>query len=171
MNGVLEWIPVGRSGDPQMLQQTALTKAFELLRPGGCLYVGIENRLPISYFIGAPDPHCGLPFVTVLPRPAADWYARRKGHTDGYRNYLYSVGGYQKLLMNAGFSTVEPYLALPSYNVPRFFMPLNENVFSYFSHNFDSVRSGRLGQTGHSVLARLRLLKYVQNSFALIARK
>jgi SAM-dependent methyltransferase len=171
MNGVLEWIPVGREGNPQELQQQALNKAFDLLRPGGSLYVGIENRLPISYFIGAPDVHCGLPYVTVLPRRAANWYAKRKGHSHGYRNYLYSARGYRKLLENAGFKSVEPYIAAPSYNVPRFFLPMDETVFSYFSENFNSVRSGRLGKTGHSILARLGLLKYVQNSFALIAKK
>lgn len=50
-----------------------------LLRPRGYLYLVIENRFVPGYFIGYPDPHCGLPFVTVLPRTLADRFARRKG--------------------------------------------------------------------------------------------
>ena len=142
-----------------------------MLRPGGYLYVGIENRLPISYYLGAPDPHCELPFVTVLPRPMANWYARRRGHREGYRNYLYSHRGYRKLLRKAGFARTEFYLAVPSYNVPRYYVPLEENIFSYYSANFDSVRSSRLGQSAHWLLGRLRLLKYVQNSYAILAQK
>ena len=170
MNGVLEWIPVGREGNPQELQQQALNKAFDLLRPGGSLYVGIENRLPISYFIGAPDPHCGLPYVTVLPRRAANWYAKRKGQSHGYRNYLYSARGYRKLLENAGFKSVNRTLRRRAITFPgsscrwtRTFFP----IFQRTSIRFDP----RLGKTGHSILARLGLLKYVQNSFALIAKK
>jgi SAM-dependent methyltransferase len=92
MNGVLEWVATGRAGDPGEVQEAALRNACRLLRPGGYLYVGIENRLRFGSFIGYPDPHCGLPFVTILPRPLAHWYARRKGQS-GYRNYLYTSGG------------------------------------------------------------------------------
>jgi SAM-dependent methyltransferase len=94
MNGVLEWVAEGKDGDPQALQRAALLNAYRLLRPGGYLYVGIENRLSPGYFVGWPDPHCGLPWVTVLPRRLAQWYARRRGNK-GYRNYLYTSRGYR----------------------------------------------------------------------------
>ena len=171
LNGVLEWVATGRPGNPEQLQQAALNKAFELLRPGGYLYVGIENRMPWQYFTGAPDVHCGLPYVTVLPRPIANWYAKRKGQCEGYRNYLYSILGYRRLLKRAGFADVQFYLAVPSYNAPRFYMPVTENVFAYFSRNFNPNRSGRLAAIVHSMFARLRLLKYLQNSFAILGKK
>jgi SAM-dependent methyltransferase len=171
LNGVLEWVATGREGDPKALQLTALKRSFELLRPGGYLYVGIENRMPWQYFIGAPDVHCGLPYVTVLPRPLAHWYARRRGHPEGYRNYIYSIRGYRKLLAAAGFSDIQFYLAIPSYNAPRFYLPLKENVFTYYAKNFDPVRSGFPGKAAHWVFARLRLLKYSQNSFAILAKR
>src|ERR1017187_5388812 len=52
MNGVLEWVAEERAGDPGEVQESALRNAFRLLRPGGYLYVGIENRFSPGYFIG-----------------------------------------------------------------------------------------------------------------------
>src|SRR5258708_40339964 len=66
MNGVLEWVAEGQPGDPGDLQERALKKVCGLLRPGGALYIGVENRICPEYYIGYLDPHCGLPFVTVL---------------------------------------------------------------------------------------------------------
>jgi SAM-dependent methyltransferase len=171
MNGVLEWVAAGREGDPRELQNQALKNAYSLLRDGGFLYVGIENRTGLGYFAGYADPHCDLPFVTVMPRRLAHWYAKRRGHQQGYRNYLYSSGGYQKLLREAGFSSVDVYLAVPSYNHPRFFLPLKENLFSYYSRNFTVPPAKGLRRLLHATLSGLGILKHCDYSYALIARK
>jgi SAM-dependent methyltransferase len=170
MNGVLEWVAEGRAGKPGELQRAALSKIFRLLKPGGYLYLGIENRFTPGYFVGHPDPHCGLPFVTVLPRRLADWYARRKG-LPGYRNHLYSSRGYRKLLQGTGFRSVEVYLALPSYNHPRFLVPLDPQAHSYYSRNFNSVHTRRLHAMLHELMLRLGLLRHCEYSFAILARK
>lgn len=170
MNGVLEWVPEGQTEDPAVLQKRALMNAFRLLRPGGYLYVGIENRMALGYFIGYRDPHCGLPFVTVLPRPLANWYARRKG-LSGYRNYLYSARGYRKLFESAGFNRVAQYVALPSYNHPRFFIPLGKHIFSYYSRNFNPTQSSTIRKLLHKALLKLGLVQYCEYSFAMIAQK
>ena len=171
MNGVLEWVAEGTDGDPGKLQETALRAALDLLKPGGCLYLGIENRLSPGYFIGYPDPHSGIPFVTILPRPLAHWYSRRKGASGGYRNYLYSSRGYRKLLNKVGFSRSEFYLAVPSYNYPRFLIPLKGDVFSYYAHNFNLALQGRLTMAIRKIFLKLKVLKYFEYSFAILARK
>jgi SAM-dependent methyltransferase len=170
MNGVLEWVAEGQAGDPGELQRSALSKVFQLLKPGGYLYLGIENRFTPGYFVGHPDPHCGLPFVTVLPRRLADWYAKRKG-LSGYRNHLYSSRGYRKLLENTGFSSVEAYLALPSYNHPRFFVPLDAQAHAYYSRNFNSVHTRRFHAFLHEMMLRIGVLCHFEYSFAIVARK
>jgi SAM-dependent methyltransferase len=170
MNGVLEWVAEGQSGDPKRVQQAALRQMFRLLRPGGCLYVGIENRFALGHFVGYRDPHCGLPWVTILPRFLANSYARRKGRT-GYRNYLYSSRGYRKLFLGAGFTGVELYLALPSYNHPRFLIPLQDKLFSYYSQVFAGGSSRLSRRMLHSILQGVRLLKHLQYSYAIGARK
>jgi SAM-dependent methyltransferase len=170
MNGVLEWVAEGRAGDPEDVQLSALKNAFRLLRPGGYLYVGIENRFTPGYFVGYNDPHAGIPFVTVLPRPLAHWYARKKGR-DGYRNYLYSSAGYCKLLRRAGFTRTEVYLAIPSYNHPRFLIPLKGGGFSYYSRNFSGMRPAGIRKRLHALLLKLGVLKYLEYSFVILAGK
>jgi SAM-dependent methyltransferase len=171
MNGVLEWVAEGATEDPGVLQSRALKNLLELLRPGGYLYVGIENRLALGSFLGYPDPHCRLPFVTALPRRLAHWYARRKGQPGGYRNYLYSSAGYRKILEQAGFTSVDVYLALPSYNHPRFFVPLDDRIFSYYHHHWADAPSRPLRRTLKGVLGKLGILKHMEYSFAIVARK
>jgi SAM-dependent methyltransferase len=171
MNGVLEWVPEGREEDPRELQLKALKRIWQLLRPGGCLYVGIENRICSGYFLGYPDPHCGLPFVTILPRFLAHWYARRKGASGGYRNYLYSSRGYRKLLHAAGFSRVEFYVAVPSYNDPRFLIPLAGDVFSYYARNFGKIGGGRLRRAIRDALLQFKVLKHFEYAYIILARK
>jgi SAM-dependent methyltransferase len=170
MNGVLEWVPEGRNENPRKLQLKALEKACGLLRPGGYLYLGIENRMTPGYFVGYPDPHCSVPFVTVLPRPLAHWYARRRG-LPGYRNYLYSSRGYRKLLEESGFTDVQIYLAVPSYNHPRYLIPLEQRVFDYFSRTFNATEPGGLRGMLRRLLSRAGLSKYLEYSYVIVARK
>jgi hypothetical protein len=140
------------------------------LRPGGYLYVGIENRMALGYFLGYPDPHCSLPFVTVLPRLLAHWYARRKG-LRGYRSYLYSSRGYRKLLRESGFSDVEMYLALPSYNHPRYLIPIEQRLFNYFSRTFNATKPGGLRGMLRRLLIWTGLLKHLEYSHVILAHK
>ena len=96
---------------------------------------------------------------------------RRRGQAEGYRNYIYSFADTVRLLAAAGFTNVQFYVAVPSYRTPRIYLPLKENVFSYYHKNFEPLRSGPLATVASRVLSRLGLLKYVQNSFAILARK
>jgi len=170
MNGVLEWVASGLEGDPEQLQLRALENVRRLLRPGGYLYVGIENRLSWGHFLGWPDPHCGLPWAPILPRPLAHWYARKKGQ-DGYRNYLYSSRGYRKLLGKAGFREMELYIAIPSYNHPRVMIPLHGSLYSYYRRNC-CVRPERLLQRlAGAALLHSGALKHLEGSFVILARK
>ena len=171
MNGVLEWVAEGVPGDPAELQASALRNAARLLRPGGYLYLGIENRFVPGYFWGYPDPHCGLPYVTVLPRPLAQWFARRKG-ADGYRNYLYSSHGYRKLLRKAGFAHAELFAAIPSYNDPRFLIPLQGREFNHYSRCFaNTPNQSLLRRAAKEALLKTNLLQHLTYSFAILARK
>jgi len=171
MNGVLEWVAEGQSGDPGEIQLRALRKMLSLLKPGGFLYVGIENRMCPEFLVGYLDPHCRMPYVTILPRPIAHWYARRKGKLNGYRNYIYSSWGYRRLLRRAGFTEVDAYVALPSYNHPRAFVPLKNNVFEYYCRNFNPVQGSGLRRVTYELLLRVGLLKHMEDSFVLLARR
>lgn len=130
--GVLEWF--GESYPhlpPREAQLKALANLRRLLKPGGYIYIGIENRYGYDYLMGRPD-HNGLPFVGFLPRRLADWVSRlRTGHP--FRTYQYSMRGYRKLLQTAGFEQPHFYGDLPQYRHPHFYIPLEKRrIFDYF---------------------------------------
>lgn len=133
-NGVLEWIGLTDLNQPVgALQSRFLLEAFRIVKPGGCLYVGIENRYSAFSFLGARD-HSGLPFTNLLPRRLADGVVRRFRAREGrldtalrsltvwpdYRTHTHSLTGYDRLFRQAGFSHVDACWVWPSYNAPHY---------------------------------------------------
>jgi SAM-dependent methyltransferase len=170
MNGVFATVAEGVPGDPGELQREALRKVACMLRTGGYLYIGSENRYYPGYFLGHPDPYGGLPWVTVSPRPLAQWLARRKS-PDGYRNYLYSSRGYRKLLQKTGFTDIKLYAAIPSYNLPRFLIPMKGREFQHYARSFEGSPKELVRRAVKAALLKTNLLQNFVYSFAILARK
>lgn len=171
LNGVLEWIPLGnKSIDPKKVQNEFLHDMFKMLKPKGWIYIGIENRLHYYYFLGANDPHFKLPFVTILPRPIAKWYSKKRRKIV-YRNYIYSYWGYKKLLKKCGFKNIKIYDAIPSYNRQDFVVPLEKNVSKYFYKNFYPKPKVLKKRILIKLLIKLNILKYLEYSFIIFAQK
>lgn len=136
VNGVLEWIPesgvieikkyygkrhakkkYGRI-DPYDLQLKFLKGIYNGLKPGGTLYLAIENRYDIFNFLGLPDPHCNLRFITFLPRFLQNVISRIfLGRP--YVNWTYSAGGLKKILKETGFHDIKILYAFPDYRSPE----------------------------------------------------
>lgn len=130
MNGLLEWVGVtDRYNDPKEAQIASLKVCKDLLKNGGHLYIGIENRFALAY-LQATD-HSGLRFTNYMPRFIANWYTLlRKGKR--YNTYTYNTDGYQKLLYKADFGKADFYLVYPGYNLPRITIPYNNlNILAY----------------------------------------
>ncbi|MDP3763189.1 MAG: methyltransferase domain-containing protein [bacterium] len=123
MNGLLEWVgATDRFQDPREAQIACLKICNGLLKKGGFLYVGIENRFAAAYLRGID--HGGLRFTSFLPRWLANIYTRlRKGKR--YDTYTYTKNGYEKLLRESGFENIDFYLPFPGYNLPRVMIPYN----------------------------------------------
>jgi SAM-dependent methyltransferase len=121
LSGVLEWVGKG-SRHPGRTQLAVLKAIRRVLRPGGALVIGIENRIGIWFFLGRQD-HSYLPFTSLLPRPVASLVTRiARGHP--YDTYTYTHRGYRRLLRAAGFDTVSTVLPIWSYNAPDYLVPL-----------------------------------------------
>ena len=139
MNGVLEWVGNARQDiPPRSVQLACLREMKRLIAPGGCLYIGIENRYGYRYFGGFRD-HSGLPFTSLVPRVLAGLVMRMlRGR--GYRTYTYTYSGYKSLLREAGFSHISFYHPIPTYRNPDYLMPLEQrNAIKYYVKHLMSV--------------------------------
>jgi SAM-dependent methyltransferase len=170
-NGVIEWLPSGHpSENPSAVQLAGLRKAFELLRRGGHVYIGIENRWCYEYFLGARDPHVNVRWVTIVPRRVANWLMRR-AKADRYENYLYGSGGYRRLLQRAGFSEPQVFIAIDSYNRPEFIVPIDGASSRYFFRRMEGRSTRPQRRVLRWTAEHLGILGHLQYAFILIASK
>ena len=189
LNGVLEWLGVtdevilekhwgGRFDktteqvrSPDEMQKDALSEMFRVLKPGGALYIGVENRFGIQYFLGMPDDHINVKFVTFLPRAIASFITRiRKGAP--YRNYIYSPGQLRKLLRKVGFNRADFFSEFPHYNTVDSVTPFDvfEKVQKPFSAGSNAGLRWRIIAWAWGLLPK-RIAKYFSPSLGVLAYK
>jgi SAM-dependent methyltransferase len=177
VNGVLEWIPeqgdvelktfYGKRVDrrdtchsPERVQRDFLQTTHDALKPGGRLYLAIENRFDFQQFIGKSDPHSNLLFTSVLPRPLANGISRVLLRRP-YVNYLYSFMKLQKMLDETGFWSVDLYAVFPDYRFPRLILPYRGNLDGYTRPAFRGVSLKRKAAT----LIEHVLMRYFRGKF------
>jgi SAM-dependent methyltransferase len=179
MNGMLEWAAIAVSGNPREAQKAVLKRNHDLLKSGGWIYIGIENRFGVDAFIGVRD-HSGLRFTSLMPRRVADIYCRlRRGRSyrsetnrGGYRTYTYGFRGYRRLLEESGFTDIRIRGAL-SYNEPKIIYDLHTAAgFKLFLREAVPRSSKgrlfrRIALTGLNAAA----LRFFSPSFLIAARK
>lgn len=189
LNGVLEWIGTtqdvvleehyyGRwnkitkyNKSPYQMQLEALQELYRVLKPNGVIYIAIENRIGIQYFLGFPDDHINVRFVTFLPRRIANFFTKLLKNSE-YRTYIYSPQKLKHLVKNAGFNDIEFYSVVPNYR------KINKMVhFDMLPQLSSLLTSGNnLGLKGTVITSVLKLLprksiKDVSPSLAVFAKK
>lgn len=123
-NGVLEWLgAINTKESPYKIQMQALREAYRVLKPGGLVYVGIENRYSLRYFLGQPDDHSFIRFTSLMPRGMAQAYYKMRTSQD-YFMHTHSLPVYRKMLNSAGFSKEKEYHPWPTYRNPIEFAEL-----------------------------------------------
>jgi SAM-dependent methyltransferase len=175
LSGVLEWIGAGpdTSLDPIALQKDGLKKIFSVLKTGGRLYIGTENRLGFKYFLGQKDEHSGLRFATLMPRTLANLYSRVLKQRE-YRTYTHSHNGLEKLLKKVGFNRLQFFSILPNYSSPRFIIPhKNPSIWRFFLDYFArySVRMNLPLYLLVRLTIHLNIYKHFVPTLAVIAEK
>ncbi|GAC1560498.1 MAG: hypothetical protein NVS2B7_34940 [Herpetosiphon sp.] len=136
---------------------------YELLRPGGFVQFSLANRL---------TPMCLM-----------------RGDRERMGQPVHSLGGYRRLLRQAGFSEIEVYLPLPHHDkVPMFYVPWDDvqalqfflrSLFPLFERVAPNVRQSyarqyALAQLGVQAAVRMRLARiarHVMPGFCIFARK
>ena len=142
LNGVLEWLGVEqdiiledhwdkkRKDDfqykrsPRDMQLAALKELYRVTKPGGGIYVAIENRLGLQYFLGHPDDHVNVRFVTFMPRVFANYVTKKFRNTD-YRTYIYSPNKLKALVTESGFKPQMLYTVYPHYGKISRMVPMS----------------------------------------------
>lgn len=172
MNGVLEWVgATTRYRDPHEAQLASLHMCRELLKPGGYLYIGIENRWALSY-LRAYD-HSGLRFTSYMPRWLARPYTKLRLGKE-YATYTYGKRGYEELLQETGFVDTRFYLPYPGYNLPRLMIPYDN--LQALAYAVQSLMKGngwgrRLARALASLPGVLYCYRYVFFSFGIVVKK
>lgn len=115
LNGVLEYLGLGRQGGDFAAHVEALSRVREILAPGGVAYLGIENRIGLKYLLGAPDDHTGLSHFTY-----------RSDRADGTHARTWSLSEYRELAAQAGLVIERAYACMPDYKLIEAMIPLEE---------------------------------------------
>lgn len=170
---VLEWVPthVDRAL-PDALQLEALGEVYRILKPGGCLYLSVENRYGYNYLLGARDLHTGLRFVSILPRRLADVYSRL-ARKRPYREWTLSLRDLEKRLSDVRFRAVEVFCVLPGYRDFSYIVPARRPEALRFALKMLETHTGF--RAWHSLALRLPLpgggLAALAPRYAWLARK
>jgi 2-polyprenyl-3-methyl-5-hydroxy-6-metoxy-1,4-benzoquinol methylase len=176
--GVLEWVAKFRPGEPGKVQAEFLGRVRALLKPGGQLVIGIENRLGLKYLLGAPDDHLGVPNIAIYDAAlAAQKWKAQSGQS--LRSFTFTRGELAELLTASGFRTTTFFAALPDYKLPRLILPLGPEINDHFEHGeFVPEHDGHSGQplafqaelqSHYRSLARLKIAQEFVPSFFVTA--
>ena len=83
-----------------------LRTAMSHIRPGGKLYIAIENRLGLKYFAGCREEHSGKMFEGI------------EGYAPDAHVHTFSRGEWVKLLEECGYRNYTFYYPYPDYRFP-----------------------------------------------------
>lgn len=156
-----------RQEHPQILRSI-----WEKLAPGGCLYLGVENRYSYKYVLGGRVPLSNLRFISLLPHSLANRYSQSIRKVD-YQEITYSLSGITKILQQAGFANIEIFYPIPAYPKFRFLADLESKAATDFMISRLRVHSGfnRSFYLFSRIASALGILPWFAPGFSIIAYK
>jgi 2-polyprenyl-3-methyl-5-hydroxy-6-metoxy-1,4-benzoquinol methylase len=182
LNGVLEWVGVFSKGmSPIEIQQNVIRTAYNLLKPGGLLYIGIENKYGLKYLLGEKDDHTGLEnFVYLNDTSIESFYKSIIGKP--LRSFTHSKKTYEKMLKISGFKNIDFFASLPDYKLPKLMIDLEDHSSIQFAQDNLEFIPEFDGSTGHLSKFNTKLqnlysifspneLSNLYPSYSIIARK
>jgi SAM-dependent methyltransferase len=184
VNGVLEWVGEWATDvSPREVQLRFLRRIHRLLRPGGILLIGIENRFGYHYLRGSLD-HSGLPYTSLIPHWMATAYLKltqsrhRRGELNPrreYRTYIYTERGYRDLLAEGHFPAADFFWSDPGYNQPYHLIPLHNSLPEehFQCKRAEPSQSWRGGWKRRlkAIAGRTGILRFITPDFVIVTQK
>jgi len=137
-----------------------LKKLSTLLKPGGKLYIAIENRLGLKYLAGSPEDHWGKPFFGI------EGY-----NTDEKGAKTFSKSELEQLLLNSGYSDIYFYYPVPDYKLPKLiysddYLPkASDEISANIVYEYDNPQRSFDEKKVFNTLKNSIEFKYLCNSF------
>jgi len=113
-----------------------LKALYNLLKPGGKIYIAIENRLGVKYLAGNPEDHWGRSYLGV-----EGYITEEKGAK------TFSKSELEQLLKDSGFTNLYFYYPFPDYKLPKYiysdeYLPkISDEIPANVTYDADSYRS------------------------------
>jgi len=161
--GVLEYAELYIDGANPFIE--FLGTLYDLLKPGGKIYVAIENRLGVKYFAGSPEDHWGKAYFGI-----EGYNADKKGAK------TFSKSELEHLLKDSGFANFYFYYPVPDYKLPKYvysdeYLPkMSDEIPGNIAYDNDNYRAFN-EQKVLDALKNTEDFKVLSNSFLVEAIK
>ena len=172
INNVLEWCGRWNWGTPFLeSQRLLLTESCRVLRPGGWLYLMTKNRFGWRYLLGKPDEHTyDWRFGQAMPRWLLSTLLRLRGKPEPL-GLIHSYGFLRRLLLEAGFASLQPFWAVPDFRSPTELIPADAKSIRKARKRPDFVQGDMRSSRLLVPLVPAGLVKYVTPGLIFLARK
>ncbi|RZD48223.1 MAG: hypothetical protein CXT78_01555 [Thaumarchaeota archaeon] len=183
LNGVLELVGKfsNRVEDFFKIQQNTLQNAYNLLKPNGELYIGIENKYGLKYLLGEKDDYNGLEDFTYLNDDTKN-SLHHSILNQSMNSLIHGKKTYEKMLKNSGFENIKFFGSLPDYKIPRMMIDITDNSNIQFAQeNLEHLQefdgsTGRVSNLNHKLehiysIFHPSELANLYPSYSIIARK
>jgi SAM-dependent methyltransferase len=161
--GVLEYAELYINSDTPFAD--FLKKLYSLLKPGGKIYIAIENRLGMKYLAGNPEDHWGKAYFGI------EGY-----NTDKKGAKTFSKSELEQLLKDTGYTDFYFYYPFPDYKLPKYvysdkYLPkISDDLPASVAYDTDGFRAFN-EQMALSSLKSTEEFKIFANSFMVEAIK
>jgi len=155
-------------------QEKLLLYLYKFLKPGGEIWIGIENKLSPIYFLGRRYHDEELPFEPFLPE-----FLTHLLHKIIWRRpptvKLRTKKGYFELLKKAGFHDIQFFYSFPDYKNPAFIASTDKEgiIFDYLQRKkwTGSDFKVKLIAKGVKILDKMNLAGIFAPTFFIKAKK
>ena len=163
------------------IQEKIFQIAYNLLKPGGILYIGIENKYGLKYLLGEKDDHTGLEDFVYLNKNSIESFSKSVTGNPLF-SLTQSKKNYEKMLKISGFENIDFFASLPDFRLPRLILNSADDSSIQFAQNNLEFIPEFDGSTGHISKLNNKLqniysifspneLSNLYPSYSIIARK